>query len=246
MAQIELIAEARTEKEKGSGRILRRKGFVPAVVYHKGEDSVPLKLASRALQDILHTEAGRNVLINLRVGNEKPKKQRTVVVKDLQYDPVSGEVLHVDFHQISLTERIVVHVPIVEKGESVGVKNEEGVLETPLRELEIECLPTEIPENVEIDVSNLNLNDAVHVRDLRLPSSITILNDPGMVIVQVKLPVVEVPEEAPAEEAAEPEVIGEKKEGEEEAPEAQAEDQKKEKGKEKPEKGEKPEAGKKG
>jgi large subunit ribosomal protein L25 len=237
MAQIELTAESRpAERHKGGVRALRRSGFVPGIVYHKGDRSVPLKVPKDAVNRILHTEAGRNVLIDLKIKDEKAKKQRTVVVKDLQHDPVTGDILHIDFHQISLTERITVNVPIVEKGEAPGVKNEGGVLESPLKELHIECLPTEIPEHVEVDVSGLKLNDAIHVRDLALPGSVKVLNDPEMVIAQVRLPVVEKPEEAAAAEVTEPEVIGEKKEeaeGEAAPPEA-----KKEKA-EKPEKTEK-------
>ena len=227
MARIGLTAENRDCSRKSVTKSLRKSGFVPGIVYHKGENSVPVQVSSKELLAVLHTEAGRNVLIDLKLKDDKAKKQRTVVVKELLHDPVGGGILHVDFHQISLTEKITVHVPIVEKGESPGVKNDGGVLETLLREINVECLPTDIPEHVEIDIGKLQINDSIHVRDLVLPESVKLLSDPDMVIVQVKVPVVEKPEE-PAEAATEPEVIGEKKEeGEEEA--GKAEEGKKEK-----------------
>ena len=240
MARIELTAETRPVTKKTNLKAMRRSGAVPGVVYHKGDPSVSIQLEGKALLSVLHTEAGRNVLIDLKVKDEKTKKQRTVVVKDLQHNPVNGDILHVDFHQISLTERLTVNVPIVEKGEAPGVKNDGGVLESPLRALHIECLPTEIPEHVEIDISGLKLNDSIHVRDIHLGGSIKILNDADMVIVQVKLPVVEKVEEA-VEAPAEPEVIGAKKEegeGEEGAGEKTEKAEKPEKS-EKAEKGEK-------
>lgn len=231
MARISLNAEKRENTgNKSAIRTMRQLGTVPGVVYHKGDASLAIQLSDKALLEILHTQAGRNALIDLKVSGEKAAKQRTVVVKALQQEPVSGRLLHVDFHQISLTEKIKVRVPIVEKGESIGVKNEGGILEAPLRELEIECLPTDIPEHVEVDISNLALNQSIHVRDLVLPPALKILSDSDMVIVQVKLPTVEKPAEA-VEEAKEPEVISEKKKEEEagEAPAAKGEEPKKEK-----------------
>lgn len=224
MARIALSAEKREQTNKSIMRGVRLAGGVPGVVYHKGDKSVSIQVNGKSLFQVLHTDAGRNVLIDLKIKNEKPEKPRTVVVKELQHDPVRGDILHVDFHQISLTERITVNVPIVEQGEAPGVKNEGGILESPLRELHIECLPTDIPEHVEVDISELKLNQSIHVRDLKLPAALKVLNDPDMVIVQVKLVVVE--EAAPlVEEAKEPEVITEKKkeEGEEAAKEAKPE-----------------------
>ena len=241
MNRIPLQAQIRSTIKKSATKALRRSGAIPGVVYHKGEDSVAVQFSYKEFQSVLHTEAGRNALIDLKVKNDKGRKQRTVVVKALQEDPVSGNVLHVDFHQISLTEKITVHIPIHEKGESPGVKNEGGVLESPLKELEVECLPTEIPENIEIDISKLDLNDSIHVKDVTLPESIKVLTDPDMVIVQVKPPVVEKAEET-TEEVTEPEVIGEKKEeGEAEEADEGAKDQVPKK--DKAEKSEKPEKG---
>ncbi len=217
MARIALSAEKREQTNKSLMGILRRGGSVPGIVYHKGDKSVSIQVSGKSLTAVLHTDAGRNVLIDLKIKNEKPEKSRTVVVKELQHDPVRGDILHVDFHQISLTEKIMVNVPIIEKGEAVGVKNEGGILESPLRELHIECLPTDIPEHIEVDISGLKLNESIHVRDLKLPAAIKILNDPEMVIVQVKLPVVEEVAAPGTEEVKEPEVITEKKKEEGEA-----------------------------
>jgi large subunit ribosomal protein L25 len=218
MEQIEINVEQRAPGDKSLLRRMRRTGLIPAVVYHKGEKTVPIQVTESDFWKVLHSEAGRNSLINLKVKDEK-KKQRTVVVKDIQSHPVTGQVRHVDFHEISLKEKIVVNVPVVERGDAPGVKNDGGVLETPLRELQVECLPTEIPEHIEIDVSKLNINEAIHVKNLIVPSNIKLLNDSDMVVVHVVPPAKEISAETPEGEAKEPEVIGEKKEEGEEGAE---------------------------
>ena len=237
MEQAKLVVEERPKEERKSAKAIRLAGRVPAVVYHKGDVTKAVTLGDKDLHRVLHTEAGRNVLIDLKIKNEKNAKPRTVVVKEIQYHPVSGNALHVDFHQISLTEKIRMVIPVVEKGESVGVKTEDGVLEFPLREVEVECLPTEIPEHIEVDITNLHMNDAIFVKDLPLPSAVNILNDPEMLVVKIAPPHVEKEPEEALEEAAEPEVIGEKKE-EEEGEEAKEEKPAEEKpAKEKPAEG---------
>ena len=145
---------------------------------------------------------------------EKKHKSRPCLVKEIQHDPVRGEIIHVDFNQISLTKAIKVNVPVVARGESVGVKLEGGSLEHILWEIEVECLPTNIPKGIEVDVSLLKLGDSIHIKDIIIPTGIKILNDPGAIVLSIAAPM---KEEAPAEvlegEAEqEPEVIKEKKE----------------------------------
>lgn len=206
-----------------SARQLRAQGFVPAVVYGKQTEAMAIAVNGRELIKILHTEAGGHALLTLRIeparngaqdgAAERAGKpwERPVLVKTVQHHPVDGRVLHVDFHAIVLTERIRVKIPVELRGEPVGVKEQGGVLEHFLREVEVECLPTDIPKHIEFDVGHFNVGDALHVRDLPPPPEATITSDPEGVVASVLAPREEkVEEEAAAEE---PEVISEKKEG---------------------------------
>ncbi len=160
------------------------------------------------MKKTLSTEAGENVIISLKAGD----KTRTVIVKDLQTDPVRGDLLHVDLYQISLKERLKASVPIEVRGEAPGVK-EGGILQHRLREIEVECLPTEIPEFIPVDVSGLSIGDSLHVKDLRVTGDLKILADGEESVISVVPPTVEeVAPPTPEEVAAEPEVIGEEKE----------------------------------
>ena len=232
MDQIKLNATVRQEKGKQAVNRLRRAGIVPGIVYHRGEEAVSIALAKKDLNHIVQTAGGENVLINLTIEKEK-KKSRSVIIKEIQQDPVKRNILHVDFNEISLTEQIIVEVEVVGVGESIGVKQEGGVLDHPLRMLRIQCLPTDIPKHIDVDISNLKLNGSIHVRDLvgngrdhsLHPDKIKIMNDPELVLFQVKLHVEEKVEEVAAT-APELEVTREKKE--EEAPKGGAEKAKEE------------------
>ena len=216
---VELYANLREEKGKELNKKLRGAGLVPAVVYKKGEDTLSLKIANKDLFKALHTEAGENVIIKLHVDGAKKKKDRTVVLKEVQKDPIKDYLLHVDFQEISLTETLKVKVPIAAKGEAIGVKQDGGVLQHVLWEAEVECLPTNIPEKIEVEVSNLKIGDALHVKDIQVPEDVKILDDLEGVVFSVEHPKkVEDLVAEPAEGAIEePEVIREKKEEPEEA-----------------------------
>jgi large subunit ribosomal protein L25 len=188
---------------------LRREGLVPGVVYGRNMEPITVAVNQRELMKLLHSRTGEHALVTLRL--EEPKSwEKPALVKAVQHDPVDGHVVHVDFHAILLTERLRVKVPVVLKGEPVGVKQEGGILEHFLREVEVESLPTEIPARVEFDVSALKIGETVHVSDLVPPKNAKITSDPAGVIASVQTP----KEEKPKEEAAvaEPEVIREKKE----------------------------------
>lgn len=190
-------------------RRLRLEGVVPGVVYGKNMDPVPVSVNHRELAKLLHSKAGEHALVTLHVDGDA-SWEKPVLVHALQYDPVSGHVIHVDFHAIVLTERLKVKVPILLKGEPVGVKQGGGVLEHFLRDVEVECLPAEIPSSVEFDISALKVGETIHVRDLVSPSNAKITSELDGVIASVQMP----KEEKPEEEAAavtEPEVIREKK-----------------------------------
>ncbi len=195
-------------------RRLRLEGGVPGVVYGKQMESVAVVVNSRELTKLLHTKTGEHSLVTLRLDDAK-SWEKPVLVKSVQHDPVDGHVLHVDFHAVTLTERIKVKVPLLLKGDPVGVKQEGGILEQFLREVEVECLPTDIPAGVEFDVSALTIGQTVHVRDLVSPANAKITSEPEGAVASVLKP----KEEKPEEEAAavtEPEVIREKKEEPEE------------------------------
>jgi large subunit ribosomal protein L25 len=217
MAEIRLKAKLREEIGKEAVKKIRHQDLVPAVVY-KGNKSQNIKVNSRELWEVLHTKAGENVIISLEVeGAAKSKKARPTIIKEIQYHPIKGNVLHLDLQEISLTEVIEVKVPVAVKGEALGVK-EGGVLEHILWEVEVECLPTQIPESIPIDVSALNIGDTIALKDLNVPPEVKLLGDPEAAVIHVAAPHVEEVEEAPVEgeEAQEPEVIMEKKPKEEE------------------------------
>jgi large subunit ribosomal protein L25 len=211
MAEYELKAEKRDEAGKGVARKIRAVGRVPAVLYGPQLDPMRLTVDARQLWHALHTDSGTNVLISLAVDGDT----FLTMPREVQRDIVKGTLLHVDFLRIRRDVAIQVDVPIHLTGESAGV-TEGGVIEHHLWELRIECLPANVPESVEADVSHLNIGDSLHVSDLRIPQHLTVLTPLEETIVSVvPPPVLEVPEEvAPEEELPE----GEVPEGEE-APE---------------------------
>ncbi len=229
----ELFLDAQVREEIGKGKIkgLRDKGFVPAIIYSEGKEALALKLSHRQLVQLVHQHRIEGVVININIKDDKKQKSCPCIIREIQHDPVHGEIRHVDFNQISLTKKIKVNVPVVAKGEPAGVKMEGGSLEHMLWELEIECLPTSIPKDIEIDVSNLKLGDSVHVKDIIVPSGAKVLNDPESIILSVAAPMKEeVPEEVvEGEGTQEPEVIKEKKEVPEEGAVAEEKKEAKEK-----------------
>ncbi len=208
MEKVSLEAEVREKTGKGSSGRLRRTGYIPAILYGGKEEAQSLIVNTKDLERALSSEAGENVIISLKVGD----KTRTVIVKELQTDPVRGDLLHVDLCQISLREKLKASVPIEVRGEAPGVK-EGGILQHRLREIEVECLPTEIPESISVDVSGLGIGDSLHVKDLRVTGDIKILAGGEESVVSIVPPTVEeVAPPTPEEVVAEPEVIGEEKE----------------------------------
>ncbi len=226
MEKVILKAQYRDTAGKKAAKALRKASLIPAVVYRDGKEAMSLKLVTRELEEIIHTKAGSNVIIALNItGAPKAVKEKTVIIKEIQHDPVKDSILHVDFNEISLTEMLKVDVPLASKGEPVGVKQDGGVLEHIMWELQIECLPTAIPEKIEYDVSALKIGDAVFVKQITPPEGVKVLNDPELIAMIVKPPHVEKPKEEVAEEVAEPELIREKKKVEEEGEEEAAKPQ---------------------
>ena len=221
MDQIALKANLREGNGKQKAQKLRKGGVVPGIVYHRGEKSVPIEFVEKDITKILRTAEGENVLISLQIEGSK-KKSRAVIIKEVQHHPVKRSILHVDFNEISLTENIIIEVEVMGVGEPVGVKQEGGVLDHPLRVVKVQCLPVDIPKHIDVDLTNLKLNGSIHVRDLVVSDKIKVLTDPDSLLFQVKLPVEEKVEETPAE-ALEVEVIREKKEEEPKAGEKKEE-----------------------
>jgi large subunit ribosomal protein L25 len=222
MEKMILKTQIRTEHGKEAGARLRKTGMIPAVVYKKSQDPVTIQVDSKDMFKILHTSAGENVIITLQIDSQDKQlnQEKTVIIKETQYHPIKGNILHLDFHEISLTEKITVDIPIETKGEPIGVKADGGTLDHPIKELSIECLPTDIPEKIYVQVEHLKIGDSIRVKDLNLSSALTVLDDPEQTVVSVVPPETEEAvseEEALAGQSAEPEVIKQKKT--EEAPE---------------------------
>ena len=241
-----LAANARTAGGTRVARRLRRDGFVPGVVYGKAVTTTPVLVSHRELLKFLHAHAGEHGLLTLRVDAQPPKDggpsgtawEKPVLIKRVERDPVKGDVVHIDFHAIALTEQIRIKIPLVLNGTPVGVKQDGGLLEHFLREVEVECLPTQIPKQIEHDISAMNIGGTLHVRDLSAPPGARLTSDPEGVVASVLVPKVEKAEEAAAEAVTELEVIREKK------PDAEAAEGKEEKKAEKTEKKEEKKEGK--
>ena len=232
---VELKANLREEKGKELNKKLRNAGMVPGVVYRKGEETLSLKIDSKSLSKVLRTEAGENVIIKLFVEGDKNKIERIVVIKEIQKDPVKDVLVHLDLNEISLTETLKVKVPIISKGEAAGVKQEGGVLQHVMWEVEVECLPTNIPDKIEVDITNLKIGETLSIKDILLPEGVKILGDPESIVFSVEhVKTVEEAVAAPVEgESLEPELIREKKEKEEAEEEEKQEAPKTEKKEEK-------------
>ena len=231
MEEIILDAELREVVGKNKAKGLRQEGFVPAIVYKQGKEAQPIKVSSTDLIRLLHQHRLENAVINLKIKNDKKEKSRLCLVKEIQYDPLRGNVIHLDFNEVSLTKAIKVNIPIVVKGEPVGVKQEGGSLEYILWEVEVECLPTDIPKEIEVDVSPLKIGDTIHIKDINFPLGLKVLSEPEATVLHVVAPM---KEEVPAEvlegeEKKEPEVIKEKKEVPTEAVEEKEDKKEKEK-----------------
>jgi large subunit ribosomal protein L25 len=228
MEELLLGAEKRADIGRRKVKDLRNLGFVPGVVYAEGKEAQALKISRHELLQLIHHHRIENVVLNLQIKDDT-KKSRPCMIKEIQHDPVKGDIVHIDFNEISLTKAIKVNVPIVTKGDSVGVKNEGGALEHILWEIEVECLPMDIPKNFEIDISALKIGDSIHIKDIAFPAKVKVLVDADSVVLSVAAPMKEeVAAPADGEEKLEPEVIKEKK-PETEAETVAAEDKKEKK-----------------
>ncbi len=208
MAELVLQAEKRDDFDKKETKRLRRAGRIPAVYYIHGEESVPVSIDGKEFRDVLGADSS---IIDLSVGRKKLK----CVVRDIQWHPVSSVPLHVDFLGVKLTEKLTVTIPVHLVGNPIGVKDSGGILQQELRELAIECLPLDIPEHVEVDVSNLDIGDGIHVSNITL-EGVEILTDPEQSVAIIRPPsIIKEPTLEEEEEGiTEPELIGEEEDEE--------------------------------
>jgi large subunit ribosomal protein L25 len=207
--QVKLTAERRTAIGRSAVRKLKASGSVPAVMYGSKDKPEALQVSKRDINALLSHAAGENILVELEIAG----KSRLALVQEVQHAPVGGAVLHIDFHAVSQDEVIHADVPLEPIGTANGVKNMGGLLEQSLRSLAIECLPRDLPDVIRVDVSELNIGDAIHVRDIQLPSGVSTRIESELTAFSVLAPTVEEePVPAAAEAAAGPEVITAKKE----------------------------------
>ena len=223
MATVALKAQSRKETGKGVARFLRRQAQIPAVFYGPEVEPVPLALDLRAVERLISSAAGENVLIDLKIDNDGSAQSHRAMIKEIQVDPVKQTILHVDFYAISMDKKISLEVPIMLTGEALGVADG-GILQQVGRTIEISCLPDQIPDAVEVVVSHLDIGDSLHVSDLQVPGGVEILAEEQLTIATVVPPVKEeeiepeIPEleEEEGEEVEEAAVSETKEEGEKE------------------------------
>jgi large subunit ribosomal protein L25 len=202
---ITVALERRQELGKGGARKLRRMGYVPAVLYSRdsASGSEPLKIRLGELERILRIPGVAHHILELSIDGEK----RRGIIKDIQYNPVKNEIWHIDFYEVKADQKISLTVPVVVQGEAKGVKAG-GILEIATPELEIECFPDAIPEAIVVDVTELEIGDAIHVRELKVPEGVTVAENPDEVVVVVTPPEIVAEEEEKTEEEPEaPKVI---------------------------------------
>jgi large subunit ribosomal protein L25 len=195
-------------------RKLRASGRIPAICYRRNAESVAVSLDPKELDRLIrNASSGINTLIDLKMAGGGDFDGRQVLIKELQRDPISGDYLHADLYAVDLLQKIHVSVPIQIKGSAIGVTQDGGILDHATRELDVECLPNAIPEEFAVDVSELEVGQSLHVRDIEVLEGVEILNDPDVSIVSVVAPAI-VEEEAVVDEAAEEGEAGETPEGE--------------------------------
>ena len=190
---MEFAAEARirTQSGKGAAREIRRNGQIPAVLYGQGTSHL-IQLDPKAIQNILVSQAGSTGLISLTIEGDEQAQQRTAVIQDVQRDPLQGSILHVDLLEVSMDKSVRVKVPVfITGGVPIGIKRDKGVINQPMRELHVECLPSAIPDQIDVDASALEINQGIHIRDLQVAEGIKILDDPDGMVVNVTVPISE-------------------------------------------------------
>lgn len=213
MEEIKLDVEIRDQIGTRAIKAIRREDRVPAIVYGGDREPTAVKVDRRAYERIMRHHRGQSVLFHLDVTeNGKKVRDYAAIVKEEQHDPVSDKLIHIDFNRVSLTQEIEVTVPVICVGEATGVKNEGGALDQIIRDLDIICLPTNIPEKILIDVTALKIGDAFYVKNLDLPANVKSMQEADDLVVSIVPPMREESEAEDTDTDAEPEVVSGKKE----------------------------------
>jgi large subunit ribosomal protein L25 len=199
MKSVALKAYPRAQVQRAEVTKLRRAGRVPATIYGRLAKPQNLEVNSKEFADLLHHSASENLLVDLSVENDARSK-RLALVQEIQHHPLDGKVLHVDFHEVAENEKVTVHVPVETTGEAVGVKTGGGVLEHVLFKLKVRCLPKDLPEQIVIDVTAIEIGKSIHIADVKAPEGVEIMGDKHITVVAVAAPRAE--EEVVATEAA--------------------------------------------
>ena len=228
MKSVPLKAYPRTQSRRGEVKKLRATGRVPAIIYGRQAKPQNLEISSKEITDLIHHSVSENLLVDLSVESDARAK-RLALVQEIQHHPLDGNVLHVDFHEVTENEKVVVMVPLETAGEATGVKNSGGVLEHIVFKLKVRALPKDLPEQIVVDVSHLELGKAIHLGEIKTPAGVEIIGDKDIAVISVAMPraeeeVAAVAAEGEAVSAGDVEMIKEKKEeGEEGAAPARGE-----------------------
>src|SRR5271154_2553937 len=209
--QVKLKVQRRTVVGRNAIKKIKAQGLVPGVIYGSQGEPIALQVEARALTNVLAHALSEHVLVELEIADGSQSTNRLALIQEVQHHPLRPELLHVDFHAVSATEKITSEVPIESVGDALGVRTFGGLLEHSLRTLEVECFPQDLPEIVRIDVTNLNIGESLHVRDIPLPSGVDPLPPADLTVVSVVASRVGEEVTEAAEAPAAPEVITEKK-----------------------------------
>ena len=209
--QVKLTALARTQVGRTAVKKIKAAGRVPAVIYGAKQPPQALHVGAKEITALLAHAIGENILVELEIDTDGAKQTRLALIQEVQHETIGRKIMHIDFHTVDQNETLTASIPIEPFGEANGVKNFGGLLEQSLRELEVECLPKDLPELITVDVSALNVGDALHVKDIVLPAGVTAVDDAELTVFLVAEPTV-ADETLDVEAPTAPEVIKEKKE----------------------------------
>jgi large subunit ribosomal protein L25 len=216
--QAKLTAQRRTQVGRNAIKKIKAAGMVPGVIYGSAQEPVNLQINGRELLNVLSHASGENILVELEILDGDEKQNALAMIQEIQHHPLQREILHVDFHAVSANETVSAEVPIETVGEAVGVKVHGGLLEHILRYLEVECLPADLPQVIQVDVTNLDVAQSLHVRELKLPPGVEAITDAEQTVVAVVESRVEEEVVEPLVTPTAPEVITAKKPEEGAAP----------------------------
>ncbi|MEE9252914.1 MAG: 50S ribosomal protein L25/general stress protein Ctc [Thermodesulfobacteriota bacterium] len=202
MAQSKLELKKRDRVGKGGAREARREGFIPAVLYGRNTEPIALAVDPHLLKEALSTQAGNNTLLELKIEKDKKTKARFALIKEVQYDFLTSKPIHFDFYQVEMDQEITINIPIKITGRSRGVQ-EGGILEEIMREVEVECVPTTIPNFIDIDVTELDVGKSIHIEQLEFPEGVIPTQSPTTTVVAIVAPSALVAEVSEEEEVME-------------------------------------------